>query len=420
MSHAAPALDPALKSWRYRVFAASWLSYAGYYFCRKPFYIVKADLGEALDADASMLGAIGIAYLLAYTVGQFVSGALGDRIGARVLVLGGMAGSIAVNVCFGFTNSWATLAVLLALNGLFQSTGWSGNVGTMAPWFRRAERGTVMGFWATNYQVGGVVANVLASFVAGAFGFRYAFFAGAMVLSVVWVFFLLNQRNKPEDLGFASLEDAGDAHIDDDNDSGWSSQTWTNVLLVGSFYFFVKFIRYALWSWAPYLLKTNFGQSTADAGYLSTTFDLAGIAGVVLAGYLSDRLFKGKRTGISVIFIVGMAGSCVVLYTFGATSITAFAASIGLVGFFLYGPDALLTGAGAIEVGSRRHAVLAAGIINGMGQLGAVAQEFIMGSLLDGEGGMGAVFGVLLGSSMSALVVLLVMLSRNRTGKADL
>jgi sugar phosphate permease len=419
MTTASAALDPRLKSWRYRIFAASWLSYAGFYFCRKPFYIVKADLGDALNADAAMLGAIGTAYLVAYTIGQFVSGALGNRIGARVMLLVGMAGTIVVNMAFGFANSWATLTVLLFVNGLFQSTGWSNNVGAMAPWFRRKERGTVMGFWATNYQVGGVLANVMASFIAGALGFRYAFFGGAVVMMAVWVFFVFNQRNRPEDVGLAPLEDPDEEKATSDG-GGWSRNTWTNVLLVGGFYFFLKFIRYALWSWAPYLLKMNFALSTSDAGYLSTTFDLAGIGGVIIAGVVSDRLFKGKRTGISFLFIVGMAVSCVVLYTVGSTSITAFAVSIGLVGFFLYGPDALLTGAGAIEVGSKRHAVLAAGIINGMGQFGAVAQELILGNLLDGTGGIDAVFGVLLVSSFGALASLSVLLVRNRSGKADL
>ncbi len=419
MSSPSAALDPRLKSWRYRVFAASWLSYAGYYFCRKPFYIVKADLGEVLSLDAAMLGYVGIAYLLAYAVGQFIAGALGDRLGARVLLLTGMAVSVGVNVCFGFTNSWATLAALLAVNGLAQATGWAGNVGTMAPWFRRRERGTVMGFWATNYQVGGVLANLLASFVAGALGFRYAFFAGAAVLLLVWVFFYFNQRNRPEDVGLPALDDP-DEQTSEEGEHSWTARVWTNVLLVGAFYFFVKFIRYALWSWAPYLFKTSFGTTTAEAGYLSTAFDLAGIAGVICAGVLSDQLFKGKRTGISFLFIIGMAVSCVILYAVGPASTVMFAVSLALVGFFLYGPDALLTGAGAIEVGSRRHAVLAAGIINGMGQMGAVLQEFWLGRILDGEGGAGAVFGVLLGSACGALLLLGVMLWRNHQGKADL
>ena len=52
-------MDVALRRWRYRVFAATWLGYVGLYFCRKPFYIVKAKLGEELHLGAEMLGLIG-------------------------------------------------------------------------------------------------------------------------------------------------------------------------------------------------------------------------------------------------------------------------------------------------------------------------------------------------------------------------
>ena len=74
------AIDPhdgfgiSARQWRRRVFAATWLSYAGYYFCRKPFFIAKPALSEELGWDPVMLGYIGTAYLIAYTLGQFVSG----------------------------------------------------------------------------------------------------------------------------------------------------------------------------------------------------------------------------------------------------------------------------------------------------------------------------------------------------------
>ena len=71
--------------------------------------------------------------------------------------------SVIANGAMGFTNSYGTFMVLLAVNGLAQSTGWSNTVGTMGQWFRREERGRVMGWWATCYQVGGVLANVLAN-----------------------------------------------------------------------------------------------------------------------------------------------------------------------------------------------------------------------------------------------------------------
>jgi len=407
--------------WRYRIFAATWLSYAGFYFCRKPFYIAKPALAEQLGWDTSLLGLIGSVYLIAYTIGQFVMGWAGTKKGPRILLLSGMIVSAGANLMLGFTNSWAMFAVFMAINGLAQSTGWANNVAAMAPWFSRKERGTVMGFWATNYQIGGVLASGIAAWILGQWGFRWSFWAGSMVLMVVWVFFLFNQRNKPEDVGLDPVEpDESTNHSRPQFAKlNWSTNVWVNILLVGGFYFFVKFIRYALWSWTPFLLHRDYGMELAQAGYLSTVFDIAGTVGVIAAGFLSDRFFRGRRAKISFYFILAMIFSTIVLYVLGSESLVYFGISLGLVGFTLYGPDALMTGAGAIEVGSLRGVALAAGIINGMGAIGSVVQEFVMGNVLI-DSGAGPVFAILLTSALFAGLLLSTVLWRNKTGKADL
>ena len=416
-------LTPGQKTWRVRVFAATWLAYAGLYFARKPFSIVKADLESAFGWDPSTLGQLGAAYLIAYTVGQFVSGSLGQRLGPRVVLLAGIALSIGANAAMGFTNSYGTFMVLLALNGLAQSTGWSNNVGTMGQWFRREERGRVMGFWATNYQVGGVLANTLAAYMAGKWGFQWSFFAGSMVLTAVWIFVFVNQRNKPQDVGLDPIAE------DDEDDTAsdaplvktpvtWPRDVVVNIALIGFFYLFVKFIRYAIWSWTPYLLSTELGMQTDEAGYLSTTFDLAGIAGVIAAGFISDKLFDNKRAKVAFFFILGMAVSCGILYTVGTSSAALFAVSLGLIGFTLYGPDALMTGAGAIDVGSAKRATLAAGVINGMGSVGSVLQELVLGEVLK-ESGAGTVFAILVGAAIAAALCLAVLMLRGSRGHAS-
>ncbi|MEC9071990.1 MAG: MFS transporter [Myxococcota bacterium] len=421
MNDAAPITGQA-RRWRWRVFSATWLSYACYYFARKPFYVVKSSLESELGWNSEMLGLAGASYLTAYALGQFLSGWLGDRWGPRLLVLTGMGVSAGANLVFGLTNSWGTFLAFMVLNGLAQSTGWCGNVASMAQWTRREERGTIMGLWATNFQVGGVAANGLAAFALGAWGFQWSFFAGSLVLGAAWFYFHFNQRDRPEDLGLQPLEPIEEEPNGEETGSrglGWSRQVWVNVLLVGVFYFFIKFIRYALWSWSPYLLNRYFGLAEDDAGYLSTVFDLAGIFGVLSLGLLSDRLFGGRRVGLCFLFICGLAASCVALYLFGGASPLVFAICIGFIGFTLYGPDAIMTSAGAIEVGSPRSAALAAGIINGMGAVGSILQELVLGRMVSGDD-MSPMFGVLLAASAAAAVLLGVLVLRNRRGLADL
>jgi sugar phosphate permease len=432
-----PEEEARLKTWRRRVFASTWLCYVGYYFCRKPFYIVKANLGDELSLGATELGFLGTAYLLAYSAGQFIAGTLGNRSGPRILLLTGMLVSIGANLGFGFADSFGTFAAFIVVNGLAQATGWPGSVGSMAAWFRRKERGTVMGFWATNFQFGGIAANGVAAWMLHHYGFRYAFFAGSAFLLFVWCMVFLFQRNSPADVGLPALEEdrssatgKEDAEVGAEDGPLAKQKTATffgvprnivaTVLVVGGFYFFVKFIRYALWSWVPYFLQKNYGLAGDDAGYISTIFDVGGVIGVITAGVLSDKLFSGRRAKISFIFLAGMTVACGVLFLAGGTSVTLFAALLGVVGFCLYGPDALMTGAGALDIGTRRAAVFTAGMINGLGSLGSVTQELVVGRMYDSNSGdLGSIFLLFFASAAMALFFVGVLLWRNRQGHSD-
>ena len=76
-----------------RVFALTWVGYASYYFTRKNLSVVKSRLHVTLHISTTALGAVETLYLAAYALGQFVSGAVGDRIGARKLLTIGMLGT---------------------------------------------------------------------------------------------------------------------------------------------------------------------------------------------------------------------------------------------------------------------------------------------------------------------------------------
>lgn len=417
--------------WRVRIFASTWICYAGYYFCRKPFYINKAALGDALHLDAAFLGLVGSTYLVSYTIGQFIAGWSSNRMGPRLVLLFGMGVSIVCNAAFGIADSAPALLCFMALNGLAQATGWSGAVSAMAPWFRRDERGTVMGLWATNFQAGGVLANTLAAFLLRHMGYEYSFFGGSLVLLGAWLTVLFLQRNTPEDAGLPPLldpEESKETPPESKEDSAGKAQSnsaakrrmWSNVLLVGFLYFFIKFIRYALWSWAPYFLRKNYNLAGDDAGYLSTLFDLFGIFGVICAGFISDRVFSGRRAQVSLIFLAGMMAFCFVLYGLGGKAVWIFGLSIAAIGFSLYGPDALLTGAGAIDIGSGKNAAMAAGVINGMGSIGSVFQEILIGDMYVRSGGsLDPIFLMLLGSASIAVLLMVLINIRNRFGLSD-
>ncbi|MEX2288255.1 MAG: MFS transporter, partial [Planctomycetaceae bacterium] len=186
--------------WRWRALISTYLAYAGFYLVRKVFTLCKTtlrdDYGIGLDQSAN----IWTAFLVGYMLGQFVSSFVGRKWGPRLLLLGGLGTSIAINLVFGFANSYETFVVFMFFNGLVQAAGWPGAVGGIAEWIRRKERGTIMGVWSTSYLVGNIVVKMLGGFLLlhftlaygdGHYGIRYAFLGMTLLAFGIWwlVFF---------------------------------------------------------------------------------------------------------------------------------------------------------------------------------------------------------------------------------------
>ena len=422
----ATPLSHAHRSWRAKVFVATWLSYFGFYFCRKPWGATKAALKEQYGWSPEAIGNIGAAYLIAYALGQFLASRMGPALGPRRNVMIGMTLSIAVTIGMGMGPSPYTMGALIAVLGLAQATGWSGNVGTMANWFHKHERGRVMGIWSTNFTIGSLAAVGLFALLLGGAkpesqDWQLCYFAGAGVLAGIAVQYWLLQRTRPEDVGLVPIDDPvteiDESKIVEPEHIVLSRDAWINILVVGGFYFFAKLVRYAVWGWAAYFLEEKYKLSGGEANAYSIAFDVCGIPGVYVTGWLSDRYFASRRAGVALAMMIGMTFATGMLVAFGGNGVATFTILLGLVGFFLYGPDALLTGAGAMDIGNRRTATFAAAVISGFGSLGPVVQEVVIPRVYDEKtAGLTPVFVILFVSAAMAAVFCAVLVWRNRRG----
>jgi sugar phosphate permease len=503
--------------WRYRVFALSWLAYGGFYLCRKNFSIamplLSQDQGFTKDDFAMVL----FFYSLFYALGQFYNGFLSDKFGPRLIVGIGLFLSVLANIFMGFGAALLVFGLLLCINGTGQSTGWSGTVKNMAPWFRRKERGVVMSWWSTCYVVGAVAATTLATFVVthpallrssdikdpsglaiqlldkqnslskhlrdefspesrqllstydgtgpisktlhqamvtelnavlqGAWLYdkqrfagirlsertstnienllkktpeerkkelkdrnriyfnktlleetypqkfklkwRRAFWVPSVVLALIALCFISFTRNKPTDVGLSEIVENDSANNESARGARISAELSSGeilalvlrnpvVWLISLMYFFTKMGRYALFFWLPLYMMEHLGYSLAEAGYTSILYEAAGFAGIIAAGYVSDKLFQARRMPVGALGMWGLAIVCFFHPQLAAWSHLGNAIGISLIGFFTYGPDALMSGAAAIDAGSPKAAGLASGFINGVGSLGQMMSGFIV------------------------------------------
>jgi sugar phosphate permease len=279
--------------------------------------------------------------------------------------------------------AYLLLLVVMAVQGLAQATGWATNVAIMTNWTRHRERGRVMAIWATCYQLGAVAAKSFAAFMFAWLGLAWSFWGAGLVLAAVVVLFSFLARESPESIGHPPLEPeparAEDPLTGLPEDAPADPAVMRRIVTMGLIYFSFKFLRYALDSWSALLASERFGTSTANAGYLSTLFDWVGFVGVMAAGWGSDRLFGGRRSPVIFLMSVGCFVATLLLWKVGMSSMAMFGVFLGAIGFFSMGPDSLLSGAGAMDVGSRKQAVTAAAAINGLGAIGPIFSEPVIG-----------------------------------------
>ncbi len=363
--------------WRRRIFALSWLSYFSYYFTRKNYSVVKSSLG----LSPSSLALIDTIYTAGYAAGQFINGVLADVIGPRRILSVGMLISAGLAMVFGLSDTLPVFVVAYGLNGLAQSSGWPGNGRAMASWFSTADRGVVMGWWGTCYQVGGLAATTLATFLMGHWGWRAGYIGPALWTLVVAIAIALWMRDRPSDVGYDDVD--VDRSIDPEERRRLRRAARLAVLknpktwFFGANYFCMKLMRYSLLFWLPFYLEKGLGYGRTTAGYMSTSFEIGGVIGVILCGQIADKLVGRRRVAVAIVATTALAAALGLYAQVGDQGMFVNFIAMMLVGALLFGPDSLISGVVSQDLGGPHAAALACGMINGLGSLGAILQGYL-------------------------------------------
>ncbi|AMO75759.1 MFS transporter [Pseudomonas citronellolis] len=415
----------ARQRWRIQIFAITWLAYAAFYFTRKAFSVAKLGIGEdpGFALDKAAMADLDALYLAAYAVGQFVWGSFADRFGPRVVVGGGLFVSALAALAMGTFATVPIFATCMVVQGLAQSTGWSGLCKNMGGFFSTAERGRAMGYWSTCYAFGGLVATPFVGWCAYQLSddWQVAFIASAGVVLAVGCLFLLLQRNRPEDVGLPPADDEQETQAQATTGL-WDAlrQVLRNrtVLVLGLAYFLLKPARYAILFWGPVIIYERMPEiGKVAAAVVPTAFEVAGLLGPILIGLASDRLFGARRMPACVLSLLALA-ACLALFTpvLLSGSLYLVVGLLFLMGVTLYGPDSMISGAAAIDFGTRQAAGTATGFVNGCGSVGA-----ILGGLLPGYFDTFSVFILFTCAALTACLLLVPFwhsLPQGRAGAA--
>ncbi len=94
----------------------------------------------------------------------------------------------------------------------------------------------------------------------------------------------------------------------------------------------------------PTLLTELRHVSLPDASWMVAGFEVAGIAGMLCAGWLTDRVFGGRGARMCVFCMIGAGVSLVGFWRLANASSAVATTLLGCAGFFIYGPQAQASG----------------------------------------------------------------------------
>jgi OPA family glycerol-3-phosphate transporter-like MFS transporter len=396
---AAPAVAPGqvdaeYRRLRRRVFAGIFVGYAAYYLVRNNISLAIPDILKAYPQHSKAeLGTALTGLSIAYGVSKFLMGSVSDRSNAKYFLPLGLLLSCAVMATTGLVKPiFATLWLLIALqtlNGWVQGMGWPPCGKTMVHWFSTRERGLTVSVWNVAHNLGGaLVANLalVGVLIFHDWGAKFYFNAAVAAVVAVVVFFLL--QDTPQSCGLPPIEQHHDDYPIDysaDHERTFSfREIFLEHVLPNRYLWaiavanaFVYFVRYGVVNWIPTYLETHKGFSFREASIAYSLYEYAAIPGTIACGWVSDRLFRGRRAPATILFM-GLTLGAVVLYWLnidGPLWIDYLA--LIAIGFLIYGPI-MIIGLHALDLVPKKAAGTAAGFTGFFG--------YVFGSAVAGTG----------------------------------
>jgi sugar phosphate permease len=368
------------KTWRIKMFLGMYAGYVMYYFTRKNLSYAAPSFISELGITKMDFGILGSTMYVTYGVGKFVSGLLADRCNIRTFMAFGLIGSGAINLFFGFLPSLPLLAFFWGINGGLQSMGFPPVAKGLVYWFSPSERATKWTLWSSSHTVGTTLIGLLAGFCISVGYWRAAFYVPGVfgILTGVCLLFILT--DKPSSVGLPAIEDYKNDVMPVKKESGLShwqilkKYVFTNPFLwaLAIAYIFVYFIRFATLDWGAVFMAER-GIGNAKAAYLLTFMPLIGTLGGISSGWIADRFFKGRCTPINIIFLFCLIFSLWGMYHFTRADVSWWVVVLflGLVGFFVDGPQNLVGGVQTSRITVQEAVSAACGFTGMFGYLGA-------------------------------------------------
>lgn len=386
------------KSLRNRTFWGATIAYSLYYVCRMSINVVKQPLIDEDILSAGQLGLIGSALLFVYAVGKFLNGFIADYCNIRRFMATGLFISAVVNLLMGafglFDGMLPTMlifimfAILWGINGWMQSMGSAPGVISLSRWFPQSRRGSYYSLFSTSPYIGEFISYNLLALVVAWLGWQAGFIVAALAGLAGAFIILMFVSDTPESCGLPSVQElSGETMTKEDKMPTRELQKMIlkhpGIWVIAISSAFIYITKYAIAGWGVLFLQKARGFDLADASQVIAFSAISGVLGTVLAGWLSDRVFKGDRVKPAVLSgILGTLSLILFLFVGGGFVLNIFYVSLfSLATGVLY---CIVAGLMAVDIVPRKATGAALGVVGISSYVAAGIQDIASGYLIQG------------------------------------
>ena len=383
---------------RNRTFWGVTVAYSLYYVCRMSLSVVKQPLIDEGVLSAGQLGLIGSALLFVYAVGKFMNGFIADYCNIRRFMATGLFISALVNLLMGVMGwiqgpaglptvlIFISFAILWGVNGWMQSMGSPPGVISLSRWFPRAKRGTYYSIFTATPYIGEFLSFIITGVVVGALGWQFGFLVAAIAGLIGSLIILFMVSDTPESKGLPSVQAlSGETLTKEDTMPTKELQKivlkhpgiW--VIAISSAFIYIT--KYAISGWGVLFLQKEHGFSLEDATQIIAFSAAFGVLGTVLAGWLSDKVFRSDRVKPAILSgILSFIALALFLFADGGYLmnifyVSLFSLSVGV----LY---CIVAGLMAVDIVPRKATGAALGVVGISSYVAAGLQDITSGLLI--------------------------------------
>lgn len=369
------------------------------YLDRANLSVAAPELARDLELTSVQRGYILSAFGWTYAALQIPGGVLADRVAPRLLYAVCLVTWSITTMLQGVARGFVGIFGFRLATGAFEAPSYPINNRIVTSWFPDNERASAIALYVSGQFIGLAFLTPILVNVQAGFGWRGLFMITGLVgllWGIVWYIFYREPTDHPranaEELEY--IEQGGGVFHRDTTQKRppiWTKENLKKVFSSRTLWgvYIAQFaVNATLWfflTWFPSYLVDYRGLDFIKSGYLASIPFLAACAGLLLSGFLSDKLAKQGRSvsfarKAPIIFGLLLSVSIV-----GANYTDNTVMVIFFMALAFFGAGMALISWVFVSILSPKHLIgLTGGVFNFMGNLASIVVPIVIGYLASG------------------------------------